>query len=91
MTGNGGRRTYTHPPPPLLLPPPTIRRPAAKNNTVIHIAFDTFASECQYDYLFIYGGPSYQSPLLAAYSGDFPPEDLFLSLPEVRIRLALRF
>jgi hypothetical protein len=83
LSPDGQCRTFTH------LSPSLAPRPAAKNNTVIHIAFDTFASECQYDYLFIYGGPSYQSPLLAAYSGDFPPEDLFLSLPAVRIEFAI--
>ena len=62
---------------------PSALHPAVANDTVLRVAFHSYATECQYDYLFIYGGASYQSPLLAAYSGDYPPDDLYLDLPEV--------
>ena len=33
-------------------------------------------TECTYDYLFVYDGDSYQSPLLASLSGNTLPEPM---------------
>ena len=33
-------------------------------------------TECTYDYLFVYDGDSYQSPLLASLSGNTLPEPI---------------
>eukprot|EP00051_Salpingoeca_urceolata_P018531 m.260520 g.260520 ORF g.260520 m.260520 type:complete len:200 (-) comp19217_c1_seq1:1537-2136(-) len=46
---------------------------ASEPNTTITLTFDSYATECQYDYLFVYDGPSYSSPLVAAMSGDTVP------------------
>lgn len=33
-------------------------------------------TECTYDYLFVYDGDSYQSPLLASLSGNTLPQSI---------------
>ncbi|XP_033096794.1 multiple epidermal growth factor-like domains protein 8 [Anneissia japonica] len=39
----------------------------------IVLQFSSFETECSYDFLFVYDGGSYQSPLLASLSGDTLP------------------
>ena len=42
----------------------------------LHIKFTSFLTECEYDYLFIYDGDSFSSPLLGAYAGALLPDDI---------------
>ncbi len=37
---------------------------------LITLTFLDFATECQYDFFFVYDGPSTSDPLLAAFNGD---------------------
>lgn len=44
----------------------------------MRMVFHSYATECEYDYLFVYNGSSYAAPLLASYNGDTLPEPLEL-------------
>ena len=46
---------------------------APSNRSTITLAFDALKTECSYDYLFVYDGPSMNSPIIAALSGDVVP------------------
>ena len=46
---------------------------AGSPNKSIHLQFRTLESECSFDFLFVYDGNSYSSPLLASLSGDSLP------------------
>ena len=46
---------------------------AGSPNKTIHLQFRTMSTECSFDFLFIYDGKSYSSPLLATLSGDSMP------------------
>ncbi|XP_041369444.1 multiple epidermal growth factor-like domains protein 8 [Gigantopelta aegis] len=46
---------------------------AGSPNKTIHLEFKNMATECSFDFLFIYDGNSYASPLIASLSGDSPP------------------
>ncbi|KAL8608232.1 hypothetical protein ACOMHN_016687 [Nucella lapillus] len=46
---------------------------AGSPNKSIHLKFKTMSTECSFDFLFIYDGNSYDSPLLATLSGDSFP------------------
>uniref|UniRef100_W5L7W2 Multiple EGF like domains 8 n=1 Tax=Astyanax mexicanus TaxID=7994 RepID=W5L7W2_ASTMX len=49
---------------------------APGNNYRIVLNFTFMETECTYDYLFIYDGDSYQSPLLASLSGTTLPQPI---------------
>ncbi|XP_036406915.1 attractin-like isoform X3 [Megalops cyprinoides] len=53
-------------------------------NTVLHLRFNHFATECSWDHLYVYDGDSIYAPLLAAFSGVIVPEhDTNEMVPEV--------
>ncbi|XP_062321572.1 multiple epidermal growth factor-like domains protein 8 [Osmerus eperlanus] len=49
---------------------------APSNNYRIVLNFTFMETECTYDYLFVYDGDSYQSPLLASLSGTTLPQPI---------------
>ena len=46
-------------------------QPAVENNSQVYISlqFSVVATECSYDYIFVYDGDSYQGKLLGSFSG----------------------
>lgn len=50
--------------------------PAPSNSHRIVLNFTFMDTECTYDYLFVYDGDSYQSPLLASLSGHTLPQPI---------------
>lgn len=50
--------------------------PAPSNSHRIVLNFTFMDTECTYDYLFVYDGDSYQSPLLASLSGNTLPQPI---------------
>ena len=50
----------------------------------ITLVFAEYATECSFDYLFIYDGPSFLSPLIGSFSGDTSPQELIASSGKVR-------
>lgn len=50
--------------------------PAPSNSHRIVLNFTFMDTECTYDYLFVYDGDSYQSPLLASLSGNTVPQPI---------------
>ncbi|KAF3839320.1 hypothetical protein F7725_018037 [Dissostichus mawsoni] len=51
-----------------------IKAPSSSHSIVLNFTF--MDTECTYDYLFVYDGDSYQSPLLASLSGNTMPEPI---------------
>ncbi len=49
------------------------------NKSFITLDFVSMDTECSYDYLFIYDGLTYDSPLLGSYSGSTVPDPLLAS------------
>jgi len=49
----------------------------------ITLEFIEYETECTYDYLFVYDGPSYMSWLLGSFSGNNVPEKLVASSGKV--------
>ncbi|ESO96650.1 hypothetical protein LOTGIDRAFT_174753 [Lottia gigantea] len=45
-------------------------------NKTIHLEFKSMATECSFDFLFVYDGISYSSRMIASLSGDSQPETL---------------
>lgn len=43
-------------------------------NKTIYLEFQSLNTECSYDFLFLYDGDSFKSPLLASLSGHNKPE-----------------
>lgn len=58
----------------LTFPPFLKYFPAPSNSHRIVLNFTFMDTECTYDYLFVYDGDSYQSPLLASLSGNTLPQ-----------------
>lgn len=57
---------------------------APGNNYRIVLNFTFMETECTYDYLFVYDGDSYQSPLLASLSGNTRPQPIEAKSGQVR-------
>ena len=57
---------------------------ASYPNVSITITFIEFGTECSIDYLFIYDGGSYLSPLIGAFSGNTLPETVVAHSGQVR-------
>jgi multipile epidermal growth factor-like domains protein 8 len=49
---------------------------AAGGKKFISLEFVSMVTECSYDYVFIYDGASYNSPLLGTFSGSTLPTTL---------------
>ena len=54
----------------------------------VSLEFVSMSTECTYDYLFVYNGPSFNDDLLGAFSGESDPGTL-VAKSVVRISLAL--
>lgn len=49
----------------------------AKNDSqFITLKFHSLATECSYDYVFVFDGDSYKSPLLGSFSGKTEPQQV---------------
>jgi hypothetical protein len=46
---------------------------------IVTVTFTAFDVECNYDFVFIYDGDSYDSPLLGSFSGDTLPDEVVAS------------
>ncbi len=57
---------------------------APSRNHRIVLNFTFMETECTYDYLFVYDGDSYQSPLLASLSGTTLPQPIEAKSGKVR-------
>lgn len=55
---------------------PPLSHSAPSRNHRIVLNFTFMDTECTYDYLFVYDGDSYQSPLLASLSGKTLPQPI---------------
>lgn len=51
--------------------------------------FTFMETECTYDYLFVYDGDSYQSPLLASLSGTTLPQPIEAKSGKVRPKVSV--
>lgn len=51
------------------------------NSTIqfITLEFKTLNTECSYDYVFVYDGDSFNSPLLGSFSGKNKPQSVLAS------------
>jgi len=52
---------------------------ANSTNQFITLEFKTLNTECSYDYVFVYDGDSFNSPLLGSYSGKNQPQSILAS------------
>lgn len=52
---------------------------ANSTNQFITLEFKTLNTECSYDYVFIYDGDSFNSPLLGSFSGKNQPQSILAS------------
>ena len=64
-----------------------VRAANASNNPTITLSFSEYATECSYDYLFVYDGGSPDAVLLATLSGSTLPIDLVAHSGEMLIVL----
>uniref|UniRef100_A0A1A8GFI9 Multiple EGF-like-domains 8 n=1 Tax=Nothobranchius korthausae TaxID=1143690 RepID=A0A1A8GFI9_9TELE len=62
-----------------------IKAPSSTHRIVLNFTF--MDTECTYDYLFVYDGDSYQSPLLASLSGNSLPEPIEATSGKMLIHL----
>jgi len=56
-----------------------------ENASRVALSMLEYDTECSYDFLFVYDGPSSSSPLLAALSGNVLPDAIYSSGPEVLV------
>lgn len=52
---------------------------ANSTNQFITLEFKTLNTECSYDYVFVYDGDSFNSPLLGSFSGKNQPQSVLAS------------
>lgn len=58
----------------------------AKNDSqFITLRFQTLATECSYDYVFVYDGDSFRSPLLGSFSGKTEPQQVMATSGSVSL------
>jgi len=48
----------------------------AKSGEYISLEFTNMVTECSYDFVFVFDGPTYDSPLLGSFSGETLPDVL---------------
>ena len=48
----------------------------AKSGEYISLEFTNMVTECSYDFVFVFDGPTYDSPLLGSFSGETIPDVL---------------
>jgi len=61
----------------------------AGNGEFISVEFSSMVTECSYDFVFVYDGPTYHSPLLGSFSGGTKPDILISSSHYVSSTLSL--
>lgn len=49
---------------------------ANNSHQFITLSFRTMGTECSYDYVFVYDGDSFHSPLLGSFSGKTEPQQV---------------
>ncbi|XP_017786408.1 PREDICTED: multiple epidermal growth factor-like domains protein 8 isoform X2 [Nicrophorus vespilloides] len=52
---------------------------ANSTNKFITLSFQSMGTECSYDYVFVYDGDSFKSPLLGSFSGKTEPQQVIAS------------
>lgn len=52
---------------------------ANSSNKFITLTFGSMGTECSYDYVFVYDGDSFKSPLLGSFSGNTEPQQVISS------------
>lgn len=52
---------------------------ANSTNQFITLEFKTLNTECSYDYVFVYDGDSFNSPILGSFSGKNKPQSVLAS------------
>lgn len=57
---------------------------ANNSRQFITLSFRTMGTECSYDYVFVYDGDSFRSPLLGSFSGKTEPQQVTSSSGYVR-------
>ena len=58
----------------------------AKNDSqYITLTFRSMGTECSYDYIFVYDGDSFKSPLLGSFSGKTEPQQVIATSGSVNI------
>ncbi|XP_058126471.1 multiple epidermal growth factor-like domains protein 8 isoform X2 [Anopheles coustani] len=60
---------------------------AANDSQFITLKFRSMGTECSYDYIFIYDGDSFRSPLLGSFSGNTEPQHVVASSGSMLILL----
>ncbi|XP_049279907.1 multiple epidermal growth factor-like domains protein 8 [Anopheles funestus] len=60
---------------------------AQNDSQFITLKFRSMGTECSYDYIFIYDGDSFRSPLLGSFSGNTEPQHLIASSGSMLILL----
>lgn len=60
-------------------------------NQYITLSFRSMGTECSYDYVFVYDGDSFKSPLLGSFSGKTAPQQVIASSGYVCILLFIFF
>lgn len=64
---------------------------ANNSRQFITLSFHTMGTECSYDYVFVYDGDSFRSPLLGSFSGKTEPQQVTSSSGYVRIWWACNY
>ncbi|XP_018320718.1 multiple epidermal growth factor-like domains protein 8 isoform X2 [Agrilus planipennis] len=64
-----------------------IKANTVNNSKFITLSFSSMGTECSYDYVFVYDGDSFSSPLLGSFSGKTEPEKLVASSGHMLILL----
>lgn len=60
---------------------------ANSTNQFITLEFKTLNTECSYDYIFVYDGDSFNSPILGSFSGKNQPQSILASSGFVSISI----
>jgi hypothetical protein len=64
---------------------------AVNSNQFITLKFHTMSTECSYDYVFVYDGDSFESPLIGSFSGKSQPQQVTATSGAVSYKLNLYF
>jgi len=62
---------------------------AGAEGEFVSLEFTNLLTECSYDYVFVYDGRTYDSPLLGSFSGGTKPDILIASSQYVRCTLVV--
>jgi hypothetical protein len=62
---------------------------AANSSQFITLKFHAMSTECSYDYVFVYDGDSFESPLIGSFSGKTQPQQVTATSGAVSYELDL--